>query len=206
MLNEDKVNDIIQHVNYDQSKKKSLEEVQVKVVHASVISMVSVASAVEFSLPTPMGKSDSLSTELSSLKLDFFDVFKDTTPELNTKSFDLSKVQPQNFNYFLVLDLEGNIEILEFHVLLIDAKTLELVDFFHRFTSIPFKDVIPQFEDWVVKHNLLTKELGGHLNKVAFITCGNWDIKTKIPYQCKVSRMELPPYFMEWIKISRTST
>ncbi|KAL1815311.1 hypothetical protein ACET3Z_017885 [Daucus carota] len=224
--------------------------------------MVSIASAAgEFSLPTPTGESDSLSTELSSLKLDFFNVFKGATPrkptclyftqgcctmmdqsdhldththgflELNTKSFDLSKVQPQDFDYFLVLDLEGNIEILEFPVLLIDAKTLELVDFFHRFvrprklrkerldqnveqhfgkfginsiwheTAILFKDVIPQFEDWLAKHNVLTKELGGHLNKAAFVTCGNWDIKTKIPDQCRVSRMELPPYFMEWINL-----
>ena len=39
----------------------------------------------------------------------------------------------QNFDFFLVLDLEGKVEILEFPVVLIDAKTMEAVDFFHRF-------------------------------------------------------------------------
>ncbi|KAL6585235.1 hypothetical protein OROMI_004524 [Orobanche minor] len=206
------------------------------------------------------GASGCFSAEGSSLKVDFFDVFKASThrsplclyftqgrctmmdedshlkthihgfPELNAKCFDLKKAQPQIFDYFLVLDLEGNIEILEFPVLMIDGKTMELVDFFHRFvrprkmkkekrdqsveqhfgkfginsiwheTAIPFKEVIPQFEDWLAKHNLC--QVGsGHFNKAAFITCGNWDIKTKIPDQCKVSRMELPPYFMEWVNL-----
>ncbi|XP_074343637.1 putative exonuclease domain-containing protein At3g15140 [Apium graveolens] len=217
-------------------------------------------SSLATTMGSSSGASDCLSTEVPCSKGDFFDVFKAATPrkplclyftqgcctmmdegthmnththsfmDLDTKCSDLKNVEPQHFDYFLVLDLEGNIEILEFPVMMIDAKTLELVDFFHRFvrprkirkridpyveqhygkygissiwheTAIPFTEVIPQFEDWLAKHNLWTKELGGHLNKAAFITCGNWDIKTKIPEQCKVSRMEVPQYFMEWINI-----
>ena len=30
---------------------------------------------------------------------------------------------------------------------------------------------------------------------------GNWDLKTKVPEQCKVSNIKLPPYFMEWINL-----
>lgn len=30
---------------------------------------------------------------------------------------------------------------------------------------------------------------------------GNWDLKTKVPQQCKVSRIKLPGYFMEWINL-----
>lgn len=33
------------------------------------------------------------------------------------------------------------------------------------------------------------------------IISGNWDLKTKVPQQCKVSRMKLPSYFMEWINL-----
>lgn len=58
--------------------------------------------------------------------------FNHSFPELNTKRFDLKQAQPQEFDFFLVLDLEGKVEILEFPVLMIDAKTLKLVDFFHR--------------------------------------------------------------------------
>ncbi|XP_074369246.1 putative exonuclease domain-containing protein At3g15140 [Apium graveolens] len=59
--------------------------------------------------------------------------FNHSFPELDTKRFDLKQAQPQEFDFFLVLDLEGKVEILEFPVLMIDAKTLKLVDFFHRF-------------------------------------------------------------------------
>lgn len=32
-------------------------------------------------------------------------------------------------------------------------------------------------------------------------TSGNWDVKTKIPEQCRVSSIKLPSYFMEWINL-----
>lgn len=59
-------------------------------------------------------------------------MFNHSFPELDTKRFDLKHAQTQQFDFFLVLDLEGKVEILEFPVLMIDAKTLKLVDFFHR--------------------------------------------------------------------------
>ncbi|KAK4487781.1 hypothetical protein RD792_005531 [Penstemon davidsonii] len=142
-----------------------------------------------------------------------------------------NQLQAQEFDYFLVLDLEGKVEILEFPVLLFDVKTMDVVDVFHRFvrptkmseqrineyiegkygsfgvdrvwhdTAITFDEVIEQFEDWLNKHRLWKKEQDGYLNQAAFVTCGNWDLKTKIPQQCEVSKMKLPPYFMEWINL-----
>nr|AKM76585.1 polynucleotidyl transferase ribonuclease H-like superfamily protein [California macrophylla] len=139
--------------------------------------------------------------------------------------------QRQKFDYFLVLDLEGKVEILEFPVVLVDAETTRVVDLFHRFvrpskmseqrideyiegkygklgvdrvwhdTAIPFEEVLQQFEVWLTQHRLWGKELGGHLNRSAFVTCGNWDVKTKIPQQCNVSKMKLPSYFIEWINL-----
>ncbi|KAL3849213.1 hypothetical protein ACJIZ3_011095 [Penstemon smallii] len=115
-----------------------------------------------------------------------------------------NQLQAQEFDYFLVLDLEGKVEILEFPVLLFDVKTMDVVDVFHSVwhdTAIKFDEVIEQFEDWLNKHRLWKKEQGGYLNQAAFVTCGNWDLKTKIPHQCEVSEMKLPPYFMEWINL-----
>ncbi|XLR35284.1 hypothetical protein HN51_044617, partial [Arachis hypogaea] len=34
-----------------------------------------------------------------------------------------------------------------------------------------------------------------------YIFSGNWDLKTKVPQQCQVSKLKLPPYFMEWINL-----
>lgn len=45
----------------------------------------------------------------------------------------VNRIRSQNLDFFLVLDLEGRIEILEFPVLMIDARNLAVVDFFHRF-------------------------------------------------------------------------
>lgn len=58
------------------------------------------------------------------------------TVELQVKAADLNNVRTQELDFFLVLDLEGKVEILEFPVVIIDAKTMEVVDFFHRFYSI----------------------------------------------------------------------
>ncbi|GAB4846496.1 hypothetical protein Ancab_025501 [Ancistrocladus abbreviatus] len=151
--------------------------------------------------------------------------------ELQTYITEFRHKCSQNLDFFMILDLEGKIEILEFPVLMIDSNTMQVVDFFHRFvrpskmskqrideyiegkygkfgvdrvwhdTAIPFKEVIQEFEAWIIQHNLWEKDLGGPLNRAAFVTCGNWDIKTKVPQQCKVSGMKLPTYFMEWINL-----
>lgn len=155
----------------------------------------------------------------------------DCSRDLEVNIAELKHIRSQNLDFFLVLDLEGKVEILEFPVLMINAKTLDVMDFFHRFvrpsemseqrineyiegkygkfgvdrvwhdTAIPFKEVLHQFEVWLAQHHLWEKELGGHLNRAAFVTCGNWDLKTKVPQQCKVSNMKLPPYFLEWINL-----
>ncbi|KAL4204720.1 hypothetical protein AMTRI_Chr01g111270 [Amborella trichopoda] len=148
--------------------------------------------------------------------------------DLNYGSF--KHLRNQEHDYYLVLDLEGKVEILEFPVVMIDARTLEFVDCFHRFvrpvqmserrikeyiegkygklgvdrvwfdTAITFQELLPQFELWMTQH-LLLKEREKWLHQAAFVTCGNWDLKTKVPQQCEVSCIELPSYFREWINL-----
>ncbi|KAF3442465.1 hypothetical protein FNV43_RR16381 [Rhamnella rubrinervis] len=155
----------------------------------------------------------------------------DCSRHLQIDVANLSRKRSQEFDYFLVLDLEGKIEILEFPVVMIEAKTMNVVDFFHRFvrpsgmsnqhineyiegkygklgvagvwhdTAIYFEDVIQEFEAWLTQHHLWEKEVGRSLNGAAFVTCGNWDVKSKVPEQCKVSKIKLPSYFMKWINI-----
>ncbi|KAF8110439.1 hypothetical protein N665_0083s0007 [Sinapis alba] len=155
----------------------------------------------------------------------------DCSKELPVTAADLERKKPQEFEFFLVLDLEGKVEILEFPVLIVDAKTMQVVDLFHRFvrptkmseeainkyiegkygevgvdrvwhdTAIPFTQVVEEFEGWLAEHGLWGKETDGTLNGAAFVTCGNWDIKTKIPEQCVVANINLPQYFTEWINL-----
>ncbi|KAL3701729.1 hypothetical protein R1sor_019751 [Riccia sorocarpa] len=157
--------------------------------------------------------------------------FSHEYPDMSVRADDIEKLKPQPFSHFLVLDLEGRVEILEFPVVMLDAKTLEVVDRFHRFvrpckmseewiadyirnkygkwglervwhdTAIPFTQVLPEFESWLEKHGLFDTKDPAKLQTAAFVTCGNWDIKTKIPEQCVTSSIEVPPYFNEWINL-----
>lgn len=159
------------------------------------------------------------------------DKFNHVYPNLKVRPVDLKRVKEQPFEFYLVLDLEGMVEILEFPVLLIDAKTLEVVDRFHRFvrpvlmtaerqaeyikgkygkwgldrvwhdTAIPFKEVLSSFEDWMESHSLYDPKNPSKLTRAAFVTCGNWDVKTKIPEQCRDSGIDLKLYFNEWINL-----
>lgn len=67
----------------------------------------------------------------------------DCSRDLQVNTSMLNRICSQHLDYFLVLDLEGKIEILEFPVLIIDAKTLNVVDFFHRFDTLP-QDILLQ--------------------------------------------------------------
>ncbi|URE34952.1 hypothetical protein MUK42_03299 [Musa troglodytarum] len=119
---------------------------------------------------------------LAKFSHDFMVDLKATTGSLN-------KLRPQNLDYLLVLDLEGRVEILEFPVLMIDAKNMDFIDSFHRF-------VRPA----VMSEQRIKEYIEGKYGKLG-VDSGNWDLKTKIPEQCKVSKIKTPPYFMEWINL-----
>ncbi|XP_050216860.1 uncharacterized exonuclease domain-containing protein At3g15140 isoform X2 [Mercurialis annua] len=155
----------------------------------------------------------------------------DCSRDLPVNPADFERKRPQDFDFFLVFDLEGKVEILEFPVLIIDAKTMAFVDLFHRFvrptamseqrineyienkygkfgvdrvwhdTALPFNEVIQEFEAWLTLHNLWEKKHGGCLNRAAFVTCGNWDVKTQIPRQCAVSKARGMRTMMQQLKL-----
>ncbi|KAK1321015.1 ATPase family AAA domain-containing protein [Acorus calamus] len=57
----------------------------------------------------------------------------DIASDLCVDGFVESRLVPQNLDYLLVLDLEGKVEILEFPVVMIDARTMSFAGSFHRF-------------------------------------------------------------------------
>ncbi len=63
----------------------------------------------------------------------FFGARTESTKPTN-KGAESKRGEPkqQVFDYFLVLDVEGKQEILELPVALLNAKTLEIEDRFHR--------------------------------------------------------------------------
>jgi len=130
----------------------------------------------------------------------------------------------QPFDYYCVLDLEGKVEILELPVQLINSKTLGVESVFHKYirptkmeekhvenyvrgkygkmglaekwfeTAIPFPDALKQLDEWL-------EETGAKKYTFAFVTCGNWDIKTQIPKQCSICSIPIPSYFNQWVNL-----
>lgn len=66
----------------------------------------------------------------------------DFLADLKANVTTLNKLKPQNLDYLLVLDLEGKVEILEFPVLMINAKSMDFVDSFHRYFFLELESFV----------------------------------------------------------------
>jgi len=120
-----------------------------------------------------------------------------------------------------------NSEIIEFPTVLFDAVNMKTIDEFHYYLKpkinvilndicvkttgitqdivdkgISLEDALDKYDEWLSKHDLISKETG-KLKNAAFVTCGNWDIGKQLPNQCKRENIEkhLRSYFSEFINI-----
>ncbi|KAK2725014.1 ERI1 exoribonuclease 3-like [Artemia franciscana] len=140
-----------------------------------------------------------------------------------------NKIQKQIFKYFIVLDFEATCmkdrkiepqEIIEFPMLKIDTKSLQITSEFHRYVKpvhhyilTPFcseltgitqdivdrEDTFPKVfksaKEWIEKE---TRE-----NSYAIVTFGDWDLNLMLPEQCHLIGEGVPAYFKRWINIKK---
>jgi len=138
----------------------------------------------------------------------------------------------QTFDYFLVLDFEATClkdskiypqEIIEFPILKVNSRTLQVESQFHQYVHpevypelSPFcteltgiiqeqvdgqpdlKTTLTMVDKWMTDENLLKPEV-----RSIFVTCGDWDLQTMLPSQCKYFKIEAPLYFNKWINIKK---
>ncbi|XP_052774198.1 ERI1 exoribonuclease 3-like [Mya arenaria] len=143
-----------------------------------------------------------------------------------------SKLKEQIYDYFLVLDFEATCEenikihpqeIIEFPVVKINARTLQVDSTFHQYVQprvhkqlTPFctqltgiiqdmvdgqphlEDVLLSLDQWMLDNKLLDPEV-----KSLFVTCGDWDLKTMLPSQSEYFNLPVPKYFSEWLNIKK---
>lgn len=137
----------------------------------------------------------------------------------------------ERVDYFLVLDFEGVnnkyhggpdiMEIIEFPVLKVNAQTLETESIFHSYvqptihtqlnpvcteiTGITqamvsgqptLPEVLKLLDNWMKAERLLEKGV-----TTCFVTCGDWDLKTGLPTQCKHQKIDYPEYLHKWVNI-----
>lgn len=135
-------------------------------------------------------------------------------------------------DYYLVLDFEATCdnatkvkpqEIIEFPVLKVNAKTMQTESVFHTYVQptahpilTPFcteltgitqdkvdgqpilQEVLEEFDKWMSENNLVKPQVNS-----CFVTCGDWDLKTMLPSQCKYFKLPIRDYFRKWINIKK---
>ncbi|XP_047486597.1 ERI1 exoribonuclease 3-like isoform X3 [Penaeus chinensis] len=150
---------------------------------------------------------------------------------LRREALKMTNRIPQDFDCFLVLDFEATCEqdkliqpqeIIEFPVLKINSRSLEIESTFHEFikpvhnpkltdfcirlTTIsqaevdngkPFHTVMHLFDTWI-------KEEIGLDKNFLFVTCGDWDLKTMLPSQCQNENIQVPNYCKKWHNIKKS--
>jgi inhibitor of KinA sporulation pathway (predicted exonuclease) len=110
-------------------------------------------------------------------------------------------------------------EVIEFPSVLIDLNTNSIVAEFQRFVK-PL--VHPQLSHFCTALTGITQQtvdaqgvsfaqaLNAHsewlksfapLDQIVFVTCGDWDLKTMLPGQCKVSAIAVPSHFASWCNL-----
>lgn len=136
----------------------------------------------------------------------------------------------QHFNYLLVIDFESTCkkneeikpqEIIEFPCAAVSTRTWNIENVFHEYIkpkfhpeltpfctqltgiiqdmvdSQPhFPEVFDKFCKWLEEHNYFKEG-----NNCAFITCGDWDLKSMLPKQCELENIPVPDHFQKWINL-----
>ena len=137
----------------------------------------------------------------------------------------------EKIDYFLVLDFEGVnnkhlggpdiMEIIEFPVVKVNAQTFKTEAVFHSYVQPTIHPklnpvcteitgitqemvdgqptlprVLEMLDKWMRDEKLLDKGV-----TTCFVTCGNWDLNTCLPIQCKYQKIQYPDYLRRWINI-----
>lgn len=150
---------------------------------------------------------------------------------VNNMASSKSSFHPQTYHNFLVLDFEATCEkqlihpqeIIEFPILKLHGRTMEIESTFHTYVQpivhpmlTPFcteltgieqsmvdgkptlPEVLQMVDDWMRDNGLLDPKVNS-----IFVTCGDWDLKTMLPGQCQCLGLPVPDYFKKWINLKK---
>eukprot|EP01088_Endostelium_zonatum_P009130 TRINITY_DN22328_c0_g1_i1.p1 TRINITY_DN22328_c0_g1~~TRINITY_DN22328_c0_g1_i1.p1 ORF type:complete len:253 (+),score=60.86 TRINITY_DN22328_c0_g1_i1:57-815(+) len=118
-------------------------------------------------------------------------------------------------------------EIIEWPTCLLNAKTLEVEDEFQRYcrpTLFPqltdfcteltgitqkmvdegdlIQDVWKAYREWLISKGLIDVN-DQKLKTFAFVTCGDWDLRTMLPLQFGNINKTIPTFMREWVNIKK---
>lgn len=145
----------------------------------------------------------------------------------------IKELQP--YKYYCVVDVEATCErgesfdypneIIEFPVVLINSRTNEIIDEFHKYvkpsvnpkltefctelTGITqdvvdkadgFPVVLEQLEEWLSQYSTYPYDT------MCFVTDGPWDLRDFVRKQCVMSNIQRPAFFYHWINLRKLYT
>ncbi|XP_072847967.2 3'-5' exoribonuclease 1 isoform X1 [Pogona vitticeps] len=182
---------------------------------------------------------DELRAKLAEFKLDtrgVKDVLKKRLKNYYKKE-KLMQKQPTNANnyydYICVIDFEATCEegnqleltheIIEFPIVLLNTRTLEIEDTFQQYVKPEINPRLSDFcinltgisQDLVDKADefpkvlqcvvdwMKQKELGSKYS-YCILTDGSWDMSKFLNIQCRVSRLKYPSFAKKWINIRKS--
>ncbi len=65
-------------------------------------------------------------------------------------------------------------------------------------------ETLDKFDTWMKHEGLISKEEpSSPLKKFVFVTCGDWDLKTMLPGECRFLCQTVPWYFSNWVNVKR---
>lgn len=134
------------------------------------------------------------------------------------------------FRYLLVLDFEATCEIddrlsqqeiIEFPIVVVDTEQGKIVDTFHQYVR-PVAH--PRLSAFCTELTGITQEtvdqgklfgevwrdvaafVAPYTSSAAWVTCGDWDLRTMLPSQLRYSQLSLPAHFQSWINIKQLAS
>lgn len=130
-----------------------------------------------------------------------------------------------SYKYYAVLDFEATCdeprqisiqEIIEFPTVLLDAETLAVIDEFESFVRPVKNPILTEFchdltgieqgdvdgaDTFPVVFERHQKWLRSHEGDALFVTCGNWDLRSMLPRQCRLHDLPIPSEYQDWVNI-----
>jgi len=65
--------------------------------------------------------------------------------------------------------------------------------------AVILPDMLRDLEQWLTDKGLLPAD--GNKYDFAFVTCGNWDLKSMLPRNCQLLNLQVPNYMKQWSNI-----
>lgn len=135
-----------------------------------------------------------------------------------------------SYPYYVILDFEATcdypqqikpMEIIEFPSVIVETATNTIISEFQIYVKPVIHPKLTKFcteltgitqetvdkgvtfEEALKAYNKWLSEYGLYGDNFVIVTCGDWDIKTEFPVQCKRSGVKIPSHFKQWVNIKK---